>query len=105
SRLESRPLWRQIPRDFGKIPPGSFDFRPGVPDAAMFPFDSWRRLVSKQLTPRGMNGRYGDSAGHPALREAIATYVGVSRGVQAAPDDVIVTCGAQHGLDLIGRIL
>src|SRR6185436_13458574 len=23
SRLESRPLWRQIPRDFGKIPPGS----------------------------------------------------------------------------------
>jgi GntR family transcriptional regulator / MocR family aminotransferase len=68
SPLRCRPLWAQIPRDLAKTPGGAFDFRPGLPDAAAFPYNSWRRLVSKQLTPRALNGKYGDSAGHPGLR-------------------------------------
>jgi GntR family transcriptional regulator / MocR family aminotransferase len=105
SRLKSRPLWERLPRAGGETPASAFDFRPGVADASLFPFDSWRRVVSRQLTPRGLNGRYGDVAGHPALRQAIASYFGAARGLQAAADDVIVTCGAQHGLDLLGRVL
>jgi GntR family transcriptional regulator / MocR family aminotransferase len=105
STMQSRRLWSQIPRDFGKIAPGAFDFRPGVPDTSLFPFRSWRRLVSKQLTPRRSKDWYEDSTGHPALREAIAKYVGVARGVPASADDVMVTCGTQHGLDLLGRVL
>jgi len=39
------------------------------------------------------------------LRVAIARRIGVSRAVRAGADDVIVTNGGQHALDLIGRVL
>jgi GntR family transcriptional regulator/MocR family aminotransferase len=48
---------------------------------------------------------YGDPAGHPELRAAIARHVGISRGVVASADDVLVTNGTQQALDVIARIL
>jgi GntR family transcriptional regulator/MocR family aminotransferase len=68
-------------------------------------FVSGRRLVSAQLRPKALNGRYGDCAGHPALRDAIANHVGAARGVQADAEDVIITYGAQHAFDLLARVL
>ncbi|TDC13775.1 PLP-dependent aminotransferase family protein [Actinomadura bangladeshensis] len=47
----------------------------------------------------------GDPAGLPALREAIARHVGVSRSVRAGGDDIVVTEGVQQALDLIVRVL
>nr|WP_127501378.1 PLP-dependent aminotransferase family protein [Actinoplanes solisilvae] len=83
-----------------------YDFRTGIPDAGLFPFDAWRRLVTAELRWRANNpGTYGEPAGHPALREAIARYLGVSRGVRTTADDVVVTNGAQHAFDLIARVL
>src|SRR6185295_6535331 len=52
-----------------------------------------------------LSSDYGDPAGHPKLREAIARYIAVSRGVIAGADDVIVTNGAQQAFDLIARVL
>src|SRR5262249_44801326 len=100
-----RPVWLGLRRDFGRVPPGSLDLRPGVPDARAFPHTTWRRLLSAQLQPETCNGRYGDATGNPALRAAIATHVAASRGVNAAADDIIVTQGTQHGIDLIARVL
>lgn len=83
-----------------------FDFQPGVPDAARFPFDAWRRASNRAL--RGLAREmvyYGEPEGLPELREAIAAYVGFSRGVKCCADDVIVTSGAQQALDLLGRAL
>src|SRR5206468_3846891 len=34
-----------------------------------------------------------------------ARYLGVSRSVRTGPDDVLVTNGTQHALDLIARVL
>ncbi|GID31768.1 PLP-dependent aminotransferase family protein [Paractinoplanes brasiliensis] len=83
-----------------------YDFRSGIPDAGLFPFDVWRRLVTAELRLRANNpGTYGDPAGHPGLREAVARYIGVSRGVRATAADVVVTNGAQHAFDLIARVL
>ncbi|MBM2615306.1 PLP-dependent aminotransferase family protein [Actinoplanes sp. LDG1-06] len=83
-----------------------YDFRTGIPDAGLFPFDAWRRLVTAELRLRANNpGTYGEPAGHPALRSAIARYLGVSRGVRTSADDVVVTNGAQHAFDLIARVL
>ena len=45
---------------------------------------------------------YGDPAGHPGLRAAIARHIGLSRAVRAGEDDVLVTNGGQQALDLIG---
>jgi GntR family transcriptional regulator/MocR family aminotransferase len=81
-----------------------FDFRVGTPDPGLFPLEMWRRLVSRELRPAALGG-YADPAGHPALRDAIARHVGVSRAVRAEAEDVVVTQGAQQALDLIGRVL
>ncbi|MEU5878969.1 PLP-dependent aminotransferase family protein [Spirillospora sp. NPDC047279] len=84
----------------------TFDFRLGMPDVRLFPLETWRRLVSRELRPASLRSPgYGEPAGHPALREAIARYAGVSRAVRAEADDVIVTQGAQQALDLIARVL
>ncbi|GAA3336754.1 PLP-dependent aminotransferase family protein [Amorphoplanes nipponensis] len=105
--LRPRAGWTFAPLPTGAAGPAPrYDFRPGVPDARLFPFDTWRRLVAAELR-LGANqpGGYADPAGHPALRAAIARYLGYSRSVRAGADDVLVTNGTQHALDLIGRVL
>lgn len=83
-----------------------FDFRAGIPDAGLFPFDTWRRLVAGELrVGTGSPGRYADPAGHSGLRTAISRHVGVSRSVRCDPDDIVVTNGTQHALDLIARVV
>ncbi|GAA1847511.1 PLP-dependent aminotransferase family protein [Microbacterium koreense] len=50
-------------------------------------------------------GRSGyDVLGHAALREAIARRYSV-RGVPTAPDEVLVTTGAQHAIHLLASVL
>jgi GntR family transcriptional regulator/MocR family aminotransferase len=44
-------------------------------------------------------------AGHPSLREAVAKYLGIARGVDCSPEQVVVVTGAQAALDLVARIL
>ncbi|WP_249997871.1 PLP-dependent aminotransferase family protein [Actinoplanes sp. M2I2] len=97
--------WKPLPAS-GAVRAPRYDFRTGIPDAGLFPFDAWRRLVAAELRLRANNpGTYGEPAGHPALREAIARYLGVSRGVRTTAADVVVTNGAQHAFDLIARVL
>ncbi|GAA4600020.1 GntR family transcriptional regulator/MocR family aminotransferase [Actinoplanes octamycinicus] len=90
----------------GTEDPPRYDFRVGIPDASLFPFDTWRRMVGAELRLRANGpGTYPDPYGHPALRAAIARYLGYARAVRATADDVLVTNGAQHAFDLIGRVL
>jgi GntR family transcriptional regulator/MocR family aminotransferase len=105
--LRPRAGWSFTPLPTGAAGPRPrFDFRAGIPDARLFPFDSWRRLVAAELRLRANDpGDYAEPSGHPALRAAIARYVGYSRSVRAAESDVLVTNGSQHALDLIGRVL
>lgn len=70
--------------------------KPGVPALDLFPLALWHRLLgraSRRNASRLLD--YGDPAGLPALREAIADYAGAVRGVAARPEQVIVTPGAQ----------
>jgi GntR family transcriptional regulator / MocR family aminotransferase len=92
------------PIDLSSTEP-EFDFRTGMPDARKFPYPTWRALVAGQLRESVRLGAYGDPAGHPGLRAAIARHVGVSRGVRASVDEVLVTNGTQQALDLLCRVL
>jgi GntR family transcriptional regulator/MocR family aminotransferase len=109
SPLRPRPIWSELParaRPRPCVRSVEFDFRSGVPDASMFPFDAWRRLIgseSRASTPAV--GLYGDPAGHHGLREAIARHIGVSRDVRTVAEDVTITNGTQQALDLIARVL
>ena len=107
-RVRPRRLWRDITaeHEFGAAEPAPYDFRVGVPDPRLFPLETWRRLVARELRASTVHATgYRDPAGHAGLRAAIARHTGVARSVRAAPDDVIITQGAQQALDLIGRIL
>jgi GntR family transcriptional regulator / MocR family aminotransferase len=103
--LRARAFWRSLPDLPAPAAPAPYDFRVGIPDASRFPFESWRRLVARQLRQEAPPGGYADAAGHPDLREAVARYVGVARGVRAEAGDVLITSGAQQALDLVGRVL
>lgn len=86
------------------VPP--YDFRVGIPDASLFPFESWRRILVAESRLRGHDpGSYAGPGGLPRLREAIARSVAYSRGVRADADSVIVTSGTQQALDLVARVL
>jgi GntR family transcriptional regulator/MocR family aminotransferase len=103
--VRPQPVWDALLSDESTAP-GTTNFAVGSPDGTLFPLATWRRLVSAELRaavllPVG----YADPAGDARLRAAIARYVGVSRSVRAAADDVVVTQGAQQALDLIGRVL
>jgi GntR family transcriptional regulator/MocR family aminotransferase len=104
--LEPRPLWRALASEATlSAPPASHDFRVGIPDPSLFPRDDWRRLVARQLRKRDRSSVYPEPAGVLRLRAAIARAVGLSRGVQAGADDVLVTSGAQQAFDLVARVL
>jgi GntR family transcriptional regulator/MocR family aminotransferase len=104
--VRPRAVWRSIPTPAPVAAVAAYDLRVGVPDAGLFPFQTWRRLVARELRPSAIgSASYGEPAGHAGLRAAIARHVGVSRSVRASADDVLVTQGAQQALDLIGRVL
>jgi GntR family transcriptional regulator/MocR family aminotransferase len=105
--LGPRAFWATVgdPPDLSAVQP-PFDFRPGLPDAKLFPYETWRRLLARELRPAAVGtGHYGDPAGHPGLRAAVARHVGLSRGVRADPADLVITNGIQQAIDLVGRIL
>jgi GntR family transcriptional regulator/MocR family aminotransferase len=105
--LRPRAGWRWTPRaTSGDAAVPAHDFRVGIPDASLFPFDTWRRLLAAESRSGGpAAGAYSAPAGVPRFREAVARYVAGSRGVHAEPDDIIATTGAQQALDLVARVL
>jgi GntR family transcriptional regulator/MocR family aminotransferase len=83
-----------------------FDLSVGTPDPALFPLTAWRREVVRALDLAAAGGGgYGDPAGHPALREAVARQIAVSRGVRATAETVVITSGAQQALALLAEVL
>jgi GntR family transcriptional regulator/MocR family aminotransferase len=84
----------------------AYNLRPGRPDATRFPFDIWGRLTGRVLRQYSRNPiAYREPCGHPALREAIAGHLSFARAIACAPEDVIVTVGAQQAFDLLARTL
>lgn len=81
-------------------------FRAGLPALDAFPKKLWSRLVARRTRALSHDlMAYGDSAGYPPLREAIAAYLGAARGVRCRPEQVIVVSGAQQAIDLAARLL
>ncbi|MFO1061213.1 MAG: PLP-dependent aminotransferase family protein [Dongiaceae bacterium] len=86
--------------------PGKINMQPGSPEVAAFPTATWVRLLARNAQKRSLDAlRYHQFAGHPRLRQAVAEYVGVARGVACSAERVIVVTGAQAALDLAARIL
>ena len=81
-------------------------FRIGAPEIATFPFAVWDRLARQASKEQRMaQAQYLDPAGSPALRDAIAQWLWVSRGIRCEAAQVVVCSGSQQGIDLVGRLL
>ncbi|MEU4324879.1 PLP-dependent aminotransferase family protein [Nonomuraea dietziae] len=105
--LRARPLWERAadPPDLSAVR-ARFDLRPGSVDARLFPYQTWRRVLTAELRASAVGpATHGDPLGLPALREAIARHIGLSRGVRTDADHVVVTTGTQQSLDLVARVL
>lgn len=83
-----------------------YDLRYGTPDLSAFPRAAWiaagargmRRVPDSRLD-------YGSAGGAIELREALAGYLGRTRGVIAEADRILVTGGTRHGLGVIWNVL
>jgi len=81
-------------------------FTPGTPAINYFPLPLWRRLYDRVLREEGsaLLG-YGDPAGEPSLREAIARHLALSRGINCDASQIVITEGALEGVNLCTLLL
>jgi GntR family transcriptional regulator/MocR family aminotransferase len=91
------PNWRQYP----------YPFIDGLFDASLFPVTEWRE-ASRQALAVGDIGQWAMDSGDaddPMLIEEIRIKVLPRRGIQAGPDEILVTVGAQQALALVSQML
>jgi GntR family transcriptional regulator/MocR family aminotransferase len=81
-------------------------FAVGYPDISQFPYDIWAKFLAKRAkTSLSRYASYQSAGGYLPLREAIASHIGITRGVRCNPEQIIITVGAQGGFDLSARSL
>jgi len=81
-------------------------FRIGDVDLQEFPSKLWARLASQRARGSGSWPlRDNDPRGYRPLREAIAHYLGSSRGIACTADQIVIVSGVQQALDLLARLL
>lgn len=81
-------------------------FNPHRPAMEEFPTALWSRLVARRARTldRSLLGD-DDARGHLPLRRNIAHYLGMTRGISASPDQILVLASVQQALDLSARLL
>ena len=96
----------ELARPRSLIETGVVPFAPGVPALDLFPWPTWARLVAARGRELGIDSAgYASSLGYRPLREAVARYVAVARGVACTADQVVIVGGSQQGLDLVTRVV
>lgn len=76
----------------------------GMPYVSALPLEEIGSLMAELVSQRGAVAlQYGSAQGDPALRERICRVMAME-GIDARPDDVIVTVGSQQALDLLARV-
>ena len=81
-------------------------FRVGQVAIEEFPQSVWATLISRES--RNLNTEsthYGDLAGDPSLRRAIANYLKISRSVRCEAEQVLIVNGSQQALEITARVL
>ena len=76
----------------------------GMPYVQALPEADVLEVVSQALAEHGpMALQYGGGQGSAALRERLLPLM-AAEGVEADPEDMVITTGAQQGLDLVAKI-
>lgn len=78
-------------------------FAGGTPSPEFLPIDLLREANQRAWDIEHTAMYYGDPAGYPPLRERISGRM-AQRNVDVPADQIIITNGAQQGLDLVSRL-
>jgi len=88
------------------LPSFRYHFHPGLPDIAGFPRDRWLRSLRAAWRQAPLDAvGYPDPRGVPALRQALADYLGRVRGLAADPEQTLICGGFSQGFSLLCRWL
>src|ERR1700712_5345042 len=84
----------------------SLPFQMGLPALDAFPRKLWSNLTVQAARAMQSADLAGpDPAGLPALRQAVAAYLGVARGIRCSAGEVLITAGYQGALSLVRSVL
>jgi len=80
-------------------------FRANQPDLDLFPAAEWARVASRSVRRATADLRLGcEPLGYPPLREALADYLTLSRGVSCTPARIAVVSGVQEALAAVAHL-
>lgn len=106
TRVGQRPvLSAREAIEVARMPEFEFDFKPGVPDLALFPRRVWASCL-KEATMRATAVQlgYSDPRGDESCRRALVDYLARSRAVTGDPANVVMCSGFTQGIDLVARV-
>jgi GntR family transcriptional regulator / MocR family aminotransferase len=84
-----------------------YPFVAGQVDSSIFPRLAWARALREALEPPNLHYSLRDSVDEddPMLVEQLCRHVLPGRGIEVAPEQVMVTLGSQQGLGLLAHLL
>jgi DNA-binding transcriptional MocR family regulator len=112
-RTLSTPRSRRLHEDYLRFkgavpaaaPKGALYMTELSADRDLSPVADLRKCVREVLLRKGSEIlAYGQPAGYPPLRETIARHMQV-HGVSVAPEEILVTDGAQHATELLLKLM
>ena len=102
---------QNVPRSFIReilkvsLDPQVISFAGGLPNPDFFPVKELEAATAKVFAEAGSTAlQYSNSEGNVTLREQIAQRYKKQMDIDVSVEDILVTCGSQQGLDLIGKI-
>ncbi len=88
------------------IAEGTLNLDSGLPALDLFPREKWNRAVSRAFLEAPVSALgYDDPQGRPEFREVLCSWLKKTRGVECAPDQILVTSGTKQGLTLTAKCL
>ena len=86
------------------LDPSSRALQLGLPALDAFPRKLWNRLINRHARSISADQLgYNSPFGYPPLRQAIANYLAISRGVVCEPQQIFITSGFQGALTMIAQ--
>lgn len=88
------------------LDPEVISFAGGLPNPRFFPVAELEAAATEVFRTQGANAlQYSSSDGLLRLRQQIAERYKKTRGIDVDADKILITCGSQQGLDLLGKII
>jgi len=108
--LFAEPM-KGVPRSFireilkASLDPAVISFGGGLPNPAFFPVKEIQKATEKVFEKYGAGAlQYSNSEGDLQLRELISSRYFEKKGLSVPPENIIITNGAQQGIDLLGKV-